>query len=52
VCSSDLRSADELFLTSSIAGVVPITSLDGAPRPSGALTARLRDAYEAWAAAT
>ncbi len=49
----DLRGADEAFLTNSVAGVVPLVSVDGANvgtgRP-GPLTRRLRALYEAAAA--
>lgn len=45
-----VREADEVFLTSTAGGVLPVTSVDGAPvgdgRP-GPVTGRLRDAY--WA---
>jgi branched-chain amino acid aminotransferase len=41
----DLRSADELFVTSSLRGVIPVTQLDGALRASGPITARLASAY-------
>lgn len=46
-----LARADELFATSTAGGVMPITSLDGAPVGGGGvgrLTRRLRDLY--WAA--
>ena len=31
VVSSDLAAADEVFLTSSLRGVAPVTSIDGVP---------------------
>ena len=43
----ELRNADELFVTSSLRGVVPVTWLDGEPRDRGAITARLAAAYAA-----
>lgn len=49
--AAEVRSAEEVFLTSTAGGVMPVTRVDGVPvgdgRP-GALTRRLRDAY--WAA--
>jgi branched-chain amino acid aminotransferase len=42
----ELAAAGELFVTSSIAGVVPITSLDGRARAAGPVTAELRRRYE------
>lgn len=51
VPEGDLRSASELFATSTAGGVMPITSLDGSPVGGGdvgAVTRRLRDLY--WAA--
>ncbi len=51
VAAAEVRSADEVFVTSTAGGVMPVTRVDGAPvgdgRP-GPLTRRLRDAY--WAA--
>ncbi|HEX2685653.1 MAG TPA: aminotransferase class IV [Kofleriaceae bacterium] len=41
----DVRGADELFVTSSLRGVVPVTWLDGTLRSSGRITARLARAY-------
>ena len=35
-----LRAADEIFVTSAVRGVVPVTKLDDARRPAGALTRR------------
>jgi branched-chain amino acid aminotransferase len=48
---ADLAAADEAFLCSSVAGILPVTRFDGAPigtgRP-GPWTARARDAREAF----
>jgi branched-chain amino acid aminotransferase len=47
----DLATADEAFLSSSVAGIVPLTEFDGSPigtgRP-GPLTMRIRAARESW----
>lgn len=43
---AELAGADELFVTSSIAGVVPIVALDGLARGAGPVTALLRARYE------
>lgn len=43
----ELRGADELFVTSSLRGVVPVTCLDGGLRRRGPLTMRLANAYAA-----
>ncbi len=48
---AELGSADELFVTSSVAGLVPIIALDGAPRAVGVLARSLLAAYEAFSAA-
>ncbi len=48
---ADLPAADEAFLSASVSGIVPLTSLDGRPigtgRP-GPLTLALREARERW----
>jgi branched-chain amino acid aminotransferase len=41
----DLRGADELFVTSSLRGVVPVTRLDGVPVAVGPITQQLQAAY-------
>jgi branched-chain amino acid aminotransferase len=41
----DLRNADEIFVTSSLRGVVAVTRLDGVPRAAGPVTAHLARAY-------
>jgi D-alanine transaminase len=47
VTVAELRAADEVMLLSSVRGVAPVVRLDGAERPVGPVTARLRDWYEA-----
>ena len=41
----ELRSADEIFITSAIRGVVAVTRLDGDARRAGPVTARIGAAY-------
>jgi len=41
VSPDELHAADEVFVTSAIRGVVPVTSLDGAQRVFGTITRRL-----------
>lgn len=41
----DVRGAGELFVTSSLRGVVPVTRLDGEPCRRGPITGRLARAY-------
>ena len=53
VTASELRGADEVFVTSSIRGVVPVTGLDGRPVGDGSVggvTRRVRAAYDAFLA--
>lgn len=48
---TDLLSADEAFLSASVAGIVPLTRINGRPIGSGLpgpLTTRLREAREQW----
>jgi len=50
----DLRRADEIFLSSSVRGILPVVRIDDAPIGDGAagpLTRRLREVFEAAAAA-
>jgi branched-chain amino acid aminotransferase len=42
---SELRAADEIFITSSLRGVVPVTRLDGELRPAGPLSVRIASGY-------
>jgi branched-chain amino acid aminotransferase len=44
---AELRSADEIFVTSAVRGVVAVTRLDGESRPVGPLTARIAGLYRA-----
>lgn len=43
----ELQEADEVLLLSSVRGVAPVVRLDGRDRPTGPVTAALRDGYEA-----
>jgi branched-chain amino acid aminotransferase len=43
-----VREADEVFVTSTAGGIMPVTKVDGAPvgdGTPGSVTLRLRDAY-------
>jgi len=40
-----LYAADEIFVTSAVRGVVPVTRLDGVARVAGPVTAQVRSAY-------
>lgn len=51
VTVTECRQADELFLTSSIRGIMPVTKIDGAPVGTGKVgpvTAELRRRYDAY----
>jgi branched-chain amino acid aminotransferase len=48
---ADLLAADEVFLTSSIRGVLPVSRVDDRPVPVGPVTRRLVARYEAFLAA-
>lgn len=41
----ELRAADEIFITSSLRGVVPVTRLDGESRRAGPITRNVAEAY-------
>lgn len=41
----DVHAADEIFVTSAVRGVVPVTRLDGVARTAGPVTARIARAY-------
>lgn len=41
VSLAQFRRADEIFVTSAVRGVVPVTKLDGVARPAGSITARI-----------
>lgn len=45
VTLDELRAADEIFVTSSVRGVVAVTSLEGAVRRSGPITAQIATTY-------
>lgn len=43
IAVDELRGATEVFVTSSLRGVVPVTRLDGAARAAGPITARIAE---------
>jgi len=42
---AEVQGADEVFVTSAVRGVVPVTRLDGNPRTAGPVTRRIIDGY-------
>jgi branched-chain amino acid aminotransferase len=44
---ADLRTADEIFITSAIRGVVPVTRLDAQPRAAGPIAKQIATRYAA-----
>ena len=44
----DLRTADEVFLSSTTRELMPVRELDGSPLPQGPVTARLQTAFQAY----
>lgn len=45
VSVAELRAADEVFVTSSLRGIVPVTRIDHAPRAIGPITTELTRSY-------
>ena len=45
VTLDDLRGADEVFVTSSLRGVVPVTRIDAEPREPGPITTQIATAF-------
>jgi branched-chain amino acid aminotransferase len=45
ITPAELRAADEVFVTSAVRGVVPVTRLDGEARATGLVTARIVERY-------
>lgn len=43
--TQDVHAANEIFVTSAVRGVVPVTRLDGEPRAAGPVTARIVEGY-------
>jgi len=41
----ELRAADEIFVTSAVRGVVPVTKLDGTVRSTGPITTQIAALY-------
>jgi len=45
IAPPELFGADEIFVTSAVRGVVPVTRLDGVPRATGPVTARVIEGF-------
>ena len=48
LCLEDLRTADEVFLSSTTRELMPVRELGGSPLPRGPVTARLQTAFQAY----
>ncbi len=48
ILPDELRAADEVFLTSSVRGAMPVSTLDGQPMPVGPVTRRIMARYQAY----
>ncbi len=48
ISSVDIRHADEVFLTSSVRGIMPVTAIDGRELSNGTMGALTRRLFSAW----